>query len=161
MFWDDIGKKVFDIAWEKIKEKRAPRRRLAQALLRIQESLVRCQEAYLRLNESAANYDEYLDAIGQLIRTMYLVKDVLPVLDSELTQSLVDYTGDEVDTYMYPLEKSRTKYRRFQELAEEDKRAFKTLVLSWGGTEKTPDFKVLLTDIRRLLKENFTVDDMF
>jgi hypothetical protein len=161
MILEDLGKKALDFAWEKVKEKRAPRRRLAQAVLRIQESLVRCQEAYLRFKRSPSTREEYLDAIGQLIRTLFLVKDVLPVLDPKISAALIDYAGDEVDTYMYPLEQVAGKYPRFRDLAPEDKRAFESLVLSWGATGEAPEFKALLVDIRRFLRENFTVDEMF
>jgi hypothetical protein len=37
MLLDDLGRKALDIALEKVSEKRAPRRKLAQAILRIQE----------------------------------------------------------------------------------------------------------------------------
>lgn len=161
MILDDLGKKAIEVAWEKLKEKRAPRRRLAQAMLRIQESLVRCQESYLKFNQTPSCRDEYLDAIGQLIRTLFLVKDVLPVLDPKISEALVDYTGDEVDSYMYPIERVSGKYPHFRDLAPEDQRAFETLALSWGATGTVPEFKALLVEVRRFLKENFTVDDMF
>jgi hypothetical protein len=161
MIFEDMGKKVVDIAWEKVKEKRAPRRRLAQAVLRIQESLVRCHEAYLRFKKTPSAQDEYFDAIGQLIRTLFLVKNVLPVLDPNVSAALIDYTGDEVDTYVYPLERVSGKYPRFRDLATKDKDAFKTLALSWGATGTAPEFKTVLAELRRFLKENFTVDEMF
>lgn len=161
MILDDLGKKAMEIAWEKVKEKRAPRRRLAQAILRIQESLVRCHEAYLKFKRTPSSRDEYLEAIGQLIRTMHLVKGVLPILDPKLSASLMDYTGDEVDTYMYPLEQVSGRYPAFKELAVPDKKAFESLLVSWGVTGEAPEFNILLADIRRFLKENFTVDEMF
>lgn len=158
---DDLVKKLLDVSWEKIKEKRAPRRRLAQAVLRIQESLIRCQEAYSAYQQSPASEDDYYEAIGQLIRTLYVVRDILPVLDPQIAAKIIDYTGDEVENYEYPLASTKGKYAAFNELSDGEKKYFKHLTMSWGATGIPPNFNELISDLRRFLRDNFTVDDMF
>jgi hypothetical protein len=106
-FFEAIGEKIVDqtvgnVA-EHIKKKRAPRRQIAQAILRIREAIIRCQLAYEEYLQKPETIDDYYETIGQLIRSLYLVQNILPIIDPKLATIISDYMGDEVNTYRYPL----------------------------------------------------------
>ena len=107
--------------YEEIKEKaiaeakRSPKSEIAQAMLRIRDALVQCQAAYEEYQREPGFTNNYYEAIGQLIRSLYLVRHILPILDSKLAMTISNYTGDEVDYYIYPLvTEGLQEYRKLQ-----------------------------------------------